>query len=390
MIKIIIALAFLCGAIFLGPRLADSQGFVHIATNSYIVETSLTTTVIIAVIVFLILHVLLNILFGSINLPHVTMKWFGSIAAKHRVQLQNEAFMAYEEGSYTRALSLLKKCGIKKLPTHCLFLCAKCAFETNDLDGCRKYLEQAESRSDSSDLACKLLRAKLNLQLDNTEAALENLQAVEKDSYNSVITTKLLYQCYEKEGNYEKIAEMLPNIKSLKIFDDETLKLISLHCLEYKLNQAENDEDVLALADKLSRDEKRDDKFVLPVIKQLLKLDSGEKASKFALNLLKGETTDEVYNAIALWPESSATILHSLEMKLQDNDGRNADNVALLQALANLEMKGEKVEEAKVHLDHALEVKATKTGYLLAAELSQRTNKPEEASKFMELALNQK
>lgn len=389
MLKIIIALVFLGGAIFLGPRLADSQGFVHIATNEYIIETSLTTAVIIAVFAFLILHVVINVLFRSITLPKSTLHWFGKHSAKRRQQLQNEAFMAFEEGSYTRALSLLKKSGQDKLPTHCLFLAAKCAFETNDLENCRKYLDQAESHTDCSDLACKLLRAQLNLKLDNVEAALENLLAIEKDSYNSAITTRLLFQCYEKIGNYEKMEELLPNLKTLKIFDSETLSNISQNCLEHKLSQTQNEEDVLVLVDKLSRSEKQNSNFMLPVINRLLQLNAIEKAGRYALSLVKEQNSSQLYETISNWPEESSSLLHALELKLQDESADSANNASLLKALANLEMRSEKFEEAQTHLDRALELQASRNGYMLAVELSQRTNKPEEANKFMALALTQ-
>ena len=72
MIKILIAVGLLCAAVFLGPRLADSQGFVHIATEGYIIETSLTTAIIIAFVSFVVLHVLVNIINRSVSLPKST------------------------------------------------------------------------------------------------------------------------------------------------------------------------------------------------------------------------------------------------------------------------------------------------------------------------------
>ena len=46
MIKLIAFIVITSIAIILGPMLADSQGFVHIATNTHIVETSLTTAIV--------------------------------------------------------------------------------------------------------------------------------------------------------------------------------------------------------------------------------------------------------------------------------------------------------------------------------------------------------
>lgn len=389
MIKIILALVFLCGAVFLGPRLADSQGFVHIATNSYIIETSLTTAIVIGFIAFLILHILVNILFGSIKLPKLTFRWFGSNRDKRRLKQQSKAFLAYEEGSYSKALNALNKIGKENMPTHCLFLGAKCAFEMDDLEACRNFLDLAEAREDSSELACKMLRAQLNLKLDNTEAALENLSSLEKDSNHSAPITKLLYICYERDGDYEKISELLPSIKSLKLFEESTYEQIAQRCLEYKLDKAKSEETVLTLVDRLSRTEKKNPEFMVPVVERLVQLDSLDKAKKFAVSMIKDDNGDckALYNSLAQWPKASETLLQALEHKATALGESVKKNVPLLQALANLELQAEKFDAAKSHLDTALAQQSNKTGYMLAAELNKRTNNLDEATRCMGLAL---
>ena len=56
MIKICIALLVTCAAIFIGPYLADSQGYIHIATNDYIIEMSVVTGTVLTVIAFIIFY----------------------------------------------------------------------------------------------------------------------------------------------------------------------------------------------------------------------------------------------------------------------------------------------------------------------------------------------
>lgn len=389
MIKIIIAVVFLCGAIFLGPRLADSQGFVHIATNNYIIETSLTTATVLGVIAFLILHVLVNILFGSFKLPKITFRWFGANREKSRLKLQSKAFLAYEEGNFNKSLGYLNKIGTEHLPTHCLFLAAKSAFELDDLEGCRKFLDLAEEREDSSDLSCKLLRAQLNLKLDNTEAALENLSSLENDSHSNAMITRLLCECYERDGNYEKLSELLPTLKTQKVFEQETFERIAQRCLEYKLSSTQSESNVLSLVDNLSRSEKKNAAFMVPVVKQLVKLGSLEQADKYAVTLVKEDDGDskDLYNTISQWPKASSTLLQALEHKSVELGESVKKNVPFLQALANLELQSEKFNEAKGHVETALAVQSNKDGYMLAAELSKRTNNEDDANRYMQLAL---
>ena len=109
MIKIIIAVLLLCGAVFLGPRLADSQGFVHIATECYIIETSLTTAIILAIVSFVVLHIVVNLINRSIRLPKLTARWFVNRKAKKLQSLQNEAFLAWLNIFRLRIISIMSK-----------------------------------------------------------------------------------------------------------------------------------------------------------------------------------------------------------------------------------------------------------------------------------------
>ena len=69
MIKLILVILFTSLAVILGPLLADSQGFVHIATNSKIIETSITTAIVIYILsVFIIfaVYAILRTVFRSL------------------------------------------------------------------------------------------------------------------------------------------------------------------------------------------------------------------------------------------------------------------------------------------------------------------------------------
>ena len=70
MIKICIALLVTCAAIFIGPYLADSQGYIHIATNDYIIEMSVVTGTVLTVIAFIIFYFAVNFVLSVMHLPH--------------------------------------------------------------------------------------------------------------------------------------------------------------------------------------------------------------------------------------------------------------------------------------------------------------------------------
>lgn len=385
MIKILIAVALLCAAVFLGPRLADSQGFVHIATENYIVETSLTTAIIIGIVTFLVLHIVINLINRSFKIPSNTSHWFAKRRERKQQIMLGEAFLAYEEGAYQRALGLVRKYGSKgELPASLLFLAAKSSFKLGDLANCRSYLDQAEKTPSSSQLACRLLRAKLNLKLGNAQAALENLDQVKKDSYSNAITTKLLSECYEQEGDFDKVIELLPQLKKLKLVSAEESQAVTLKAITALVQKAQDSNDLVALVNKLSRNERADAQLMTPIISKMVALGDSVNAGKYASTLLKHSDATPLLEAIATWNASVPALLE--ELSRQDQKSAQP-SLPLLKALANLELKAGKLSEAKEHLKQAFSLGKGPELYLLAAELNERLAQYDEATKFFALAV---
>ena len=69
MIKLIAFIVITSIAIILGPMLADSQGFVHIATNTHIVETSLTTAIVLYLASIILLFIIYAVVKKIISIP---------------------------------------------------------------------------------------------------------------------------------------------------------------------------------------------------------------------------------------------------------------------------------------------------------------------------------
>lgn len=393
MIKILIAVALLCGAIFLGPRLADSQGFVHIATEGYIVETSLTTAIILAIVAFLVLHIIVNLINRSVKLPKRTSLWFSGRRVKKQQHLQNEAALAYEEAAYARGLSLLNKVGGKdKLSAPSLLIGAKCAFHVNDLDECRNYLDHAENCKDTSRIACKLLRAKLNLKLGNAAAALENLDTIQGSDGTDAGVTKLKYECYQSEQQLDKIKDLLPALKKLKLVDEEDADQIAQSYAFDAVRNAKEAAEVDNFIATLSKAERRNAVIMAPVLTKLVELDQVEEASKLAIKLLQNdnEHQEALFNAIATWDKAAPKVLEELNRQASANAIGSQTNMPLLKAMANLELKENKLSEAKDHISQALNMERNNDLYILAADLNKRLKRDDEAVRFYDLAVKAK
>lgn len=188
MIKLIAFIVITSIAIILGPMLADSQGFVHIATNTHIVETSLTTAIVLYLASIILLFIIYAVVKKIISIPRGTLRIFKARATKKKLDLQDQAVIFFEQGQYDKSLALLKHTSsIKNMPEKSLLIAAQDAFYLGLYDYTRQALDEAQSRGKSAKLAADVIRAKLNYNVGNAKVALEYLDSTRGQVKNKCV-----------------------------------------------------------------------------------------------------------------------------------------------------------------------------------------------------------
>lgn len=368
MVKILLFILILCAAIFAGPFLADEQGYVHIATSDHIIETSLTTAIVLAVIAFIVLFFVCTLLLKFIRIPQGTQSFFRRHAARKSVSLFQEAVLAYEEGDYERALSLIRKSAGKKPPLAACFIGAKSAFALQDYDLCRKFLDEAKGRSKQAYISSAIIRAKLNLQIGNSKAALEVLEEL-KQTYSSKLVTKLTFECYRKEQDHARIAAMVPQLIRQHIVTKEDAARYSRGNLAAKISAAASSAELNELIGKLDKKDRQDPKVIASLTTKLLELGDVNRARKYSLDLLKKNLDPDFLESIANWEISIPDVLTRLKKQAEDNLIASQVNTPLLKALGNLEFKAGQLKDAQEHLEKALQLNRSSDIYLKLARV---------------------
>ena len=127
----------------------------------------------------------------------------------------------------------------------------------------------------------------------------------------------------------------------------------------------------------MARAERHDPVVMAPVLTRMVKLGDTEKSGKYALDILRHNPAPEFLDSISRWSAAVPAVLNELSAQTKGNAIGSQTNVPLLKALANMEMKSDRLATKDRDL------------YLLAAELNERLDRYEEASKFFALALKQ-
>lgn len=386
MIKILVFVAILCLAIFLGPYLTDSQGFVHIATDNYVLNTSLTFAIIAIVIFVAVVSLIIKLITSILKVPKLTLN---VLSKHHRNKIKNlleEAAIAYTEGNYLRAVSLIEKAGPKhSLPISIIFIMAKSAFNIKDIDKAKEYLDFAIKNHPDAKTAALVVKSQLNLKLNNVATAKSYLDEIQ-GSYQSKFIKQLQYQCLVKQDDIETLYKESSNFVAQQIITPQEQRHIYLDYINYKLEHAKTTFDLRAIYKKFATKDKTDPSIICPFIEKLVAIGDLNYAKKLTLKQLKENPSNEIYDCIARWDMSVPGILETLEEKANENLIASQVNVPLLKALGNLELQEGKYVSAKEHFDKALELSKTKDLYLKLAKTLSMQQQYAKANEYFMLA----
>lgn len=355
MLKILLFIAVLCAAIFAGPHLADQQGYVHIATDGYVVETSLTTAVILLIAAFLVFYLLLGLLRRILAMPRGTRAFFSGRSVRQALRRQRAAVLAFEEEDHQRVLALIRRSGkLSKLPVETIFLGAKSAFALKHYELCSTFLDEARKRGRQAAISSDLIRAKLNLQIGNAKAALEILDELKKN-YKSKLLTQLTMQCYDMEHDEEKLARLTPALINQHIISREEAAARTRSNVLQQISQATDSSELASRVRELDKTARRDPALMGAVTEKQVALGDTAAARRCAISVLKKQLSADMLNSIARWTAPVPEMLAFLQKKAAQSQP-DSIQVPLLKALGNLELLAGEINAAQQHLEQALKL----------------------------------
>ena len=388
MIKLVLLIAVLCVAIIAGPMTAQSQGFVHIAAGNYIIETSLVSATVITVITLAVLYFVFSLIKRFVHLPRGAARWLRLRSKKKALTLQDNAYLAYEEGDYEKTLSLLDKSGdIEDLPLHALFVGAKSAFNYGEYDKCRAYLDQAAAINDDAKAASKIVRAKLNLRINNSKAALDDLQALRPTQRNKLIY-RLYLLCYQHENDVTKLAEISSELVKHKLITQDEASAIEARSFDLRLSKAQNAAELQQLWKGLSKQTRKDPKAIGLYAKRLIETGDIATARTMSMSVLKNGLDPEFLEAVSQWDACIPDVLKYITNKSDAISG--GVNLPLLKAKANLELREGLLQEALDDYRSALEFAPTAEVYNKIGQVLARQQNYAEAADYFIKANNAK
>lgn len=385
MIKIFIFVLATLAAIVLGPHLSNHQGLVHIATSQYIIETSITTAIIVIVVSFILMYMAIRFIIACIKMPRDTSRFFNRFFINRSSSMQHEACIAFEECEYERAYALCKKAGnIKKLHYFTKLIMAKSAFELGFYDKTSEILDILKEDKKLV-AACTILRARLNLKIGNAKAALETLDTI-KDSYSSRTVTKLTFDSYMMQENYDEVAILIPTLIKQGIIKPEDQNGLYKLFIDKKLTQVKSREDLDLAIKSIPKALLKKPAIIGSILNSQIKFGDLVSAKKYCMDLIKNRLDSELLESIAKWEMSIPEVLKALLTIESKNLIASQVNVPLLKAIGNLELKAGLLDDAKNHFEKALEISKSSDIYFNLGYIMAQMRYFDKASEYYALA----
>ncbi len=365
------ALLLFAVAVGVALMLQRDPGMVYMHIGQWTIETSLAVTLGFLVLLFVVLYALLRVTGVLLRTPR---NWRRNRRGRHSEKSRRgltRGLIEMAEGRWEQAEKYLTHHAAESHTSLLNYLsAARAAQQAGAYERRDRYLRAAIEENPEADVAVSLTQAELQLAHHQTEHALATLTRLRGLAPQHTYVMKLLARLYVELEDWERLSELLPELRRRKVFDGERLERLERATALGRIDRAGADVDALAVVwDSLSRSTRADGTVLHAHIQQLLRAGAHELAERRLRQHLSrqwDETLARDYGLVQL--EDPSRQLDQGETWLRDH-GRSP---MLLLTLGRLCVRNQLWGKARIYFESSIGSQPHAEAYFeLAALLDQ-------------------
>lgn len=383
MLKVLLLFIILIAGIVLGPMFAGHQGYVLIQTDTYNIETSVTSLVIMLILLIVVLFAIEWVLRRVFRTGARTRGWFvGRKRTRARKQTR-EGLMKLAEGDYTQVEKLLSRnADHAEQPVVNYLLAAEAAQQRGDDLRVNQYLERASEVADSNQLPVDITRVRIQLARGENHAARHGVDALLNVAPRHPEVLRLAEQAYVKTQAYQSLLEILPSLAKANVYNDEEIQKLQLQAYIGLMNERMANGGSLELKswwNDQSRKTRHETALQVAMIEHLIECNDHDTAQQILVDGLKRKFDERL---VLLMPKLKSGNPEQLEKLLNQQIKQHGASALLNSTLGQLLMRHGEWQQASDAFRAALKQRPDAYDYAWLANVLDKLHRPEEAAQM--------
>jgi len=378
---LLLLVVFVALAVASGMFLREDPGYVFFGYGQWSVETSLAVFAVFALILYTLLYATIRALLGLWRVPrrltHATQQ-----RAKQRASRSlTQGLIDLAEGRWERAERVLMRDAVGSENALLHFLGASRAAQQQGAHQRRDaYLKRAIEANPQADVAVSLTQAELQLAHRQTERALASLSRLRNLAPKHDYVLRLLAKLYRDVEDWQKLLELLPEVRKKHLFDDETfhaMQLATWHGL-LKAGEKHNLEELQTCWDALPKSARENEEILHVYAERLIYFNAEQRVEPLIRAALNRRWNSKLARLYGLIQTSDAAQQLDFAETWLKNHGRDP---FLLASLGRLCKRRSLWGKARIYLESSLGLNALAETHLELAELLESLGEKDTAMK---------
>jgi HemY protein len=217
----------------IGVIATRDNGYVMLAFGVYTVEMSLVLLLIIIAMLFAVMYFSIRALVRFYRLPSDVKDWSQRRGNRAAQNAMTRGLLELSEGQWRKAEKRLVKFADRSETPLLNYLAAARAAQLQGAHERRdSYIRLAHKHMPSGDVAVSITQAELQMADHQLDQALDTLRHLRDVAPNHTYVLRLLMDLYDQVGDWERLSELMPELRKRKVSSAEQLK--SLEKKAYK------------------------------------------------------------------------------------------------------------------------------------------------------------
>lgn len=384
----IAVLATLLLAAALAAAIAYDPGYVLIAFGNYTLETTVWVGVALLIVILLAMYCVILLLHRSVRQGSIFSRWRANWSERRGRQLTQRGLLAYLEGNFERARVVLDR-GANRTETPALnyLLAARAAAAQGEHKMAELYLLRAQRSDDDADFAIALTTAELQLRQGKLQEALASLTRLRNQAAKHPYILKLLQDTYTALRDWEKLIELLPQLRKVKLITREASSDLEARATAHWFDDMAAQKQIEKMHARwqlLPRAIERDARVVAAYTRGLIAIGAGAEAEIILRAYLKRDWSAEL---VALYGKTEAADAGRQLAQVEQWLNEHGSSAALLLCLGRVAVRNQLWGKARDYFEQSLKLENNPETCIELGRLLARLGQHERSAEYFERGL---